>query len=530
MKNKLTKILVLALMLCLVFSVSAMAAITYTDVYVTTGSELGTGSFKNYIVDKEITLTSDLTMNSYTYYTFNANVIVPEGVTVTTSTQTTVKFYGDGYFELQTGATLVNSSKLYTFSFMYDGELITIPADTSYTAVEGLEKVAETGGSYYTSVTNAIYAAEIGATVKLLCDVNENIDIDEGIDVVLDLAGFTLSRAESSYSYYATINNNGTLEIIDSSTEKTGQVVNNLNGGYIIRNGTISTCVANLTLSGGTYTRSVAEGESEYTSGSGIRNAMSGSTLVINEGATITQVDDLSTYPLYANSGTVIINGGTFITDQVNVYIYDADVVINDGDFDSVSFNVYIHASGSGTLKINGGDYDAENYCVYNAKATTITGGDFYASAIYPIYNVAELTIEGGTFTANSTKNIAIFNSSTLGTGTVSGGYFNAIAPIYSSGDGDNTLSVTGGTYAGVNYSSYLEPFIAEGYTSTVNDGIYVVIKSDPNDINLDGIVDLSDVQYILQIATGAITASADVNNDGYTNSLDAYAIYATIN
>ncbi len=74
------------------------------------------------------------------------------------------------------------------------------------------EYVAKYNDNYYETLQSAICAARSGidAEVTLIANVSENVTIDHGSTVTLNLSHYTLKAADSSAP---TITNNGTLTI-----------------------------------------------------------------------------------------------------------------------------------------------------------------------------------------------------------------------------------------------------------------------------------------------------------------------------
>ena len=70
-----------------------------------------------------------------------------------------------------------------------DDTLVPLEDETSY--------VAQVGEVKYGTLTEAVAAAPAGATVILLVDVEENITISAGKDIILDLAGKTLNGKQA---------------------------------------------------------------------------------------------------------------------------------------------------------------------------------------------------------------------------------------------------------------------------------------------------------------------------------------------
>ena len=98
------------------------------------------------------------------------------------------------------------------------------------------EPVAQIGDTKYETIQDAFDAAgQMPSTVIILKDTDEVATLSEGQTVTLDLQGHTVGNSKDE----AVITNNGTLTIIDTSSEKTG-TIDNLVGTGIENNGTLT--------------------------------------------------------------------------------------------------------------------------------------------------------------------------------------------------------------------------------------------------------------------------------------------------
>lgn len=201
---------------------------------------------------------------------------------------------------------------------------------------------ASIGDVIYSTVQDAIDKAAVGetTTITLTDDVNENITIGEGQNIILNLNGKTLTNRTAA----STITNNGSLRI-----EGEGTVVNNSELHAIQNNGS-------LTIDGGTY---ISKGI-----GAVIYNV---GNATINVGMFTTESDDYNN-ALIVNEGYLDIAGGTFRS-------RNKPVLLNIGLTD-------IHAEGSeftnesGALIANGYDSSSKQP---NSGWITISNGTFKA-------------------------------------------------------------------------------------------------------------------------------------------------------
>ncbi len=91
--------------------------------------------------------------------------------------------------------------------------------DGTYGVVAG---VAQNGTKAYTSLQAAVDAAQHGETIQPLNDTTENITTNASKQITLDLNGHTLNGGSGTAK--ATILNEGTVTITDTSAGKTGTI------------------------------------------------------------------------------------------------------------------------------------------------------------------------------------------------------------------------------------------------------------------------------------------------------------------
>ena len=107
--------------------------------------------------------------------------------------------------------------------------------------VEYQEPVAQIGDTKYLTIQEAIEACsktagETQTTIEILKNTDEEFTTYEGQNIKIDLKGYTIG---SSNSDTPICTNNGTLQIVDTSTEKTGKL-ESLNGIAIENKGTLT--------------------------------------------------------------------------------------------------------------------------------------------------------------------------------------------------------------------------------------------------------------------------------------------------
>lgn len=183
--------------------------------------------------------------------------------------------------------------------------------------------------------------------------------------------------------YYVTMGTNISTDFI---IQKGEEVVLDLNG-YTLENFTLG-CEAIKVLAGGKLT--IVDSSTEKT-------------------GTITQKDG-STYGVITNLGTLIIQGGNFITNQ-NFYIVrnEADMIIEGGKFSSTGNTSMIgnirstDEEGNEILEnevipklvINGGEFKAVSNVVINNQNSVveINGGNLTSEKAYALDNLATATV-----------------------------------------------------------------------------------------------------------------------------------------
>lgn len=314
--------------------------------------------------------------------------------------------------------------------------------------------VAQIGNAYYATLQEAVAAAESGATVTLINDVSEDIVVDEGQAITLDLSGKTLANVIGH-----TITNSGTLTIVDSG--ENGTVDNISNGrGALVNYGTA-------TLNGGTFTRSLEAGTYEPYGGNGnswytLKNY---GYLTINEGATVTtRLSDGE--KAVGGYSSLIANGYQNSTDYTNnnglvtVTENEATVVINGGSF----------SGGINTLKNDEG------------STAEINGGTFINVTQAAVQNWNKLTITGGTFNAENDNVDAVITGcwesdiGSNGTSVIEGGVFNGAVTYIDGYSGGIDYEISGGTFCEVVDADY----IAEGSVFyPAEDGSYKVVTEE---------------------------------------------------
>lgn len=290
--------------------------------------------------------------------------------------------------------------------------------DGYYCVVDDTSGVAQIGNQKYETLEAAINAAQNGDTVKLIADVSmqDGILLDKGADIAitLDLNGYTYTVQEgANVSNRGFKINSGTLNVIDSSEEKTGEMV-------AVGSGTTSTDGAgaygvfrveanghlnvtdvtlrnsrpwglNVKICGGTATLTDVEIISSYGGGIEVTEAnlgeqsQKGQATMTN--CTVTQTgyfDHCSSAVSVSGGSKLIVNGGTYTSDGVAIYVFSSggEIEVIDGTFSGkkqvirAEIDTSTYPEYTGGVKIKGGSYTG-NLAITSPASLAISGGTF---------------------------------------------------------------------------------------------------------------------------------------------------------
>ena len=251
----------------------------------------------------------------------------------------------------------------------------------------------------YHSLQEAIGAAGSDATVTLLKDTSETVNIAEGKNIVLDLNGKTLTSDKAST---ATVSNDGTVRI--TSSVEGGKITRGTTKYYVILNHGTMTIDGAITV--------------ENTNGSD----------------TSSLIDNGWYYPDERPDGkyaVLTIDGGEFVT--------ATPIAIKNDEF--------------GRLTVNGGTFTATNQSVQNWGYAELHGGHFTSQVIGWSYdNMPDggigTVIDGGKYDSGVGS---IYSGAT---GDVMG---------YLVPDKASPLDISGGSFkAAIHYSYYADGYVAD--------------------------------------------------------------------
>ena len=241
-----------------------------------------------------------------------------------------------------------------------------------------VDPAAKIGDTEYASLQEAF---NVGGNITLLRDVAtaETVVLAEGMTVVLDLNGKTLSAADKN----TLRNDGGNLTIKNGTVTRTGDSV-----GYSVNNASGEISVENATIARGLYT--------------------SGSKLTANN-ANISH-EQSSRHAIYSWNCEVTINSGTFHNDNAG--------------------NATLMASGSSVVTINGGTFSiadgrsslgwTSSMIDQNSTAQVLVKGGLFNGGFRINSADTKLTIEGGEFNTNNGSAFTDYS----GTKVVKGGKF----------------------------------------------------------------------------------------------------------
>lgn len=431
--------------------------------------------------------TSNTTQKTFTVP--EGSTLTLNGVTATVTPGSTFTNAGTIDMDGTSTVTIENGATMEVMGTVNGGSVINNGTEKKY--------VARVGNVGYDSLQVAISAAGEKATVTLLQDTKEDINISDGKDIVLDLNGKTLTNKNANH----TIINNGTLTIQDSSKEQTGTVDNTVHAkGALVNN---DTC----TINGGMFTRSQEQGTSSGNGGNSWYVIDNPGNLTVT-GGTVKNTSGYSS--LLRNTGTMDVSGGTFENTFIalkndeagtaqrgtmnitggKVISKTADAVqnwstatISDKAVIQGQVGTWVYeykgTAYAGTTNITGGTVNGD-VCIgadgsYPLTASNIAAGNVPSVTIsedavvngnlsyYNTGNAADSGIYGNIAMNGGTVNGNVINPADHGTITITGG---TVTGQVTNSDNGGTITVTGGSFPNADVSG----FVPVGfYTVTFN-------------------------------------------------------------
>lgn len=301
----------------------------------------------------------------------------------------------DGNIAIAEGTQMALSGGTYTVQLQADwlaADCAQIEADGTFTVgteetlvteQNAVAKIEETGVAY-TSLQDAIDAADSGATVTLLKNLTESVSIAEGQEIVLDLNGCTLTNSGTN-----TIVNNGTLTVTGN-----GKVDNTVHQGAALQNN------GKATLENGTFTRSKEAGKDDNANGNSWYVIDNSGTLTLKD-VTVYQGTDAENALQWTFSSTIRNKGAS--AEQMAVMEVDGATV--------VSGRIALKNDDWGKMTIADANVTGGNQAVQNWAQLEINGGTFAGDVVTWFYAIpgsepetrTHATITGGTFNGRVT-------------------------------------------------------------------------------------------------------------------------------
>lgn len=271
-----------------------------------------------------------------------------------------------GTINIKGGTYSSDVSSLLTASYVAENN-----GDGTWTVKNAV--VATIGDVEYTSLADAITAAQNGETIKLVADVDatEQIDIPANKDVTFDLNGHRIDYTAATVlsSGVIMVHNGAALTVTDSATGGTISAGNKAYAGIALtKAGDDASVPAKLTVNGGNI-----EGLYYGIVGNGGRP----NTIITINGGNIT-----GTYPsdnqgiYHPQDGILTINGGTITGYSTAVEMRAGTINVTGGKLEATSDTYECNANTSGTTT-KGAALAIAQHTTKKDIAVTITGGEF---------------------------------------------------------------------------------------------------------------------------------------------------------
>ena len=247
-----------------------------------------------------------------------------------------------------------------------------------------------TGDELQAIVSNATAPVNIVLTNSITTD---NFVIPADKDVTLDLNGRTVTNAGSH-----TILNKGHLTLIDSSADKSGQIISLKGNTAALRNGDNAVCV----VEGGTISRDGANGNTWHVVENFGKMTFNGGKVVLKNGNGFAITNGWNYFDPGASTTHAVmeINALELDTDSSGIKnCRYGDLTVNDVTVTSTGYWALSNDK-LGTAVINGGTLTSTSFkAVSNGAAMTVNGGTFDGTEGLFLQSYATFTVlNGGTF------------------------------------------------------------------------------------------------------------------------------------
>lgn len=302
------------------------------------------------------------------------------------------------------------------------------------TAVFDSSIVAVVDNKGYKTLADAVAAAQGGATVKLLANINGQTVIPADKNIVLDLNGKTMTHTGT------TLYNSGTLVVKDSSADKSGKIVSTGNVGIgVNHNSTTTIEYANIQAQEGAVITGYATGAT-ITIEDGVFTALDNAVVAGNGNKTDKNTEGT---PERVNANKITINGGTFngmikTSGYVACGIYAPwkdNIVVNGGTF-NITGGAGIVARG-GIVVVNNGEFNTTGNATGKVGDSRVvvpcSALVFDSAAKYPsLTNDSKIQINDGKFKSNvDTIKVVKDDADTNSRVVVGSGYFTTDPSAY---------------------------------------------------------------------------------------------------
>lgn len=284
------------------------------------------------------------------------------------------------------------------------------------------------------SLQNEINA---GGTATLENDITASVTVPEGVAVILDLNGFTLTNVDGQH----TITNNGTLTITGVGT------VDNVSHGKatLFNDGTA-------TIAGGTFTRSAEAGTAGTANGNSWYVVCNNTGTLNMTGGTVSGTSGFSSCLINRDNGTMNFSGGTI--EQPDMIALKNEGTLNMTGGSAVSPN----DSGLqnwGRATVSAGTIDGTlsnfSYDTTNPGVLELTGGEVTGDISVVKYNDGEGTV------ASVAPSVSISGTAKVG-GEISATEGGAVSPSKNqyTTEMDESTKISGGTFDSLTVLNYL--------------------------------------------------------------------------
>ena len=292
-------------------------------------------------------------------------------------------------------------SRIIAFFIAFTMLMSFVPCITFGETVEN--NVVQVGDKNYSTLQEAVNNANENETVKLLQDTQENITIPSDKNIVLDLNGKVIDGGTDTKdengkvveNNKATILNNGTVTIKDSSAEQTGTIKRsdeNIGGYYVIDN------QGTMTIESGKVYNNTANSNGSSLIRNGGKSSNTANKLII-AGGTIEQDNFIAIKN--DDYGVLEITGGTIASEKESAIQNWTEAKITGGTITgtiyTLSYTECSKTSIGGSAIVTGNVY-ARAYLSNGIVPTVEITGDTHNIKTWRSINNGVISVSGGSF------------------------------------------------------------------------------------------------------------------------------------